>query len=188
MKRRRWQVLADLANAQGWSRLAEIGVLKGQTSAYLLKHCPRLEMLLVDHWTPGDPSRDLPEHKKKGPGDHGYRSYARHDLASYRRQVEALAMAYPGRATIMPMPSIEAADQVEDGSLCAAFLDGDHTTDGVIADIRAWAPKIAPGGVLCGHDWNLEAVAIALAAMVPGYTKCDDSVWWLPVDAGEVKL
>lgn len=33
------------------------------------------------------------------------------------------------------------------------FLDGGHTWKEVEADIGAWLPRVAPGGVLCGHDY-----------------------------------
>lgn len=50
-------------------------------------------------------------------------------------------------------PSVRAAKFVPDGSCYMVFIDADHTRDAVLADIRAWAPKVAPGGVLCGHDY-----------------------------------
>ena len=34
------------------------------------------------------------------------------------------------------------------------FLDGDHSLEGVAADIEAWWPKVKPGGWLGGHDWS----------------------------------
>lgn len=183
---RRWEVLSRLVRKHKIGRLAEIGVFRGQTAEYLLASCPDLEMILVDHWTPGDPALDIPEGRKKQPGDNGYRSYARHPLAEYRRQVEALAMRYAGRATIIPLPSVEAAQQVEDGSLDCAFLDGDHTEAGVAADIAVWTPKLRAGGVLCGHDHDLPAVARAIDRLLPGYEKHSDSVWSIPVE--EVRL
>lgn len=181
-KLRRWQVLENLVKTHGFTSLAEIGVFKGQTAAHLLKTCPSLHWIGVDHWTPGDPAFDIPEERKKQPGDNGYRSYARHDLAAYRRSVEALAMRYAGRATIIPLPSIEAAKQVEDGSLDAVFIDGDHTLAGVELDIQAWTPKVRPGGFVCGHDWNAPSVAGVIDLMCPGYEKHDDSVWSIPAE------
>lgn len=186
MKRlRRWEVLGKMARKRGWRRMAEIGVFQGKTSEYLLASCPKLEMILVDHWTPGDPALDIPEHEKKTGKDAGYRSYSKFPLADYRRQVEALAMRYAGRATIIPLPSVEAAQQVEDGSLDCAFLDGDHTEAGVAADIALWVPKLKPDGLLTGHDHDLPAVARAIDRLLPGYEKHSDSVWsihWRDID------
>ena len=32
------------------------------------------------------------------------------------------------------------------------FIDGSHTFENANADYEAWAPKIAPGGILAIHD------------------------------------
>lgn len=40
------------------------------------------------------------------------------------------------------------------GHVALAFIDGDHEYDGVAADIRAWGPRIEPGGVLAFHDYG----------------------------------
>lgn len=41
-------------------------------------------------------------------------------------------------------PDVEAADVI--------FIDGDHTYEGCMADIRNWYPKLLPGGHLLFHD------------------------------------
>ena len=33
-----------------------------------------------------------------------------------------------------------------------AFIDGDHSYEGCLADIEAWRPHLAPGGRMLGHD------------------------------------
>lgn len=49
--------------------------------------------------------------------------------------------------------SRKAAKLVPDGVCHMVFLDGDHSREGVRADIEAWLPKVRPGSYLCGHDW-----------------------------------
>lgn len=182
---RRWQVLEALIKMHGYTSIAELGVFEGKTAKYLLSTIPNIIWIGVDTWQPGDPAKDIPEHKKKRRGDTGYRSYARAPLRQYRDNVMALAAKYAPRATVHEMTTAEAASLVEDGSLDMVFIDADHTAAGVLADIRAWAPKLQPGGLLCGHDWDLPAVARAIDELCPGYTRHADSVWSIP--AGEVK-
>ena len=46
------------------------------------------------------------------------------------------------------------AQEIDAGSLYLAFIDADHSYETVIADIKAWMPKIMAAGVLCGHDYS----------------------------------
>ena len=59
------------------------------------------------------------------------------------------------------------------------YLDGDHQTDAVVADIDAWKPKIRKGGILAGHDINMEKVHNALKQRLMGVTAkvFTDSSW-----------
>lgn len=52
------------------------------------------------------------------------------------------------------MPSVEAAATYADASLDFVYIDADHLYEGVLADIRAWLPKIKPGGFLAGDDFG----------------------------------
>lgn len=58
--------------------------------------------------------------------------------------------------------SAEAAGQYADGSLDFVFIDADHTADAVLRDLRAWRPKVRPGGMLAGHDCDEEGVIQAV--------------------------
>jgi len=52
--------------------------------------------------------------------------------------------------------SIIAARDFPDQSMDMIFIDGDHSFSGCLADLRAWYPKLKPGGVFLGHDGELE--------------------------------
>jgi hypothetical protein len=55
---------------------------------------------------------------------------------------------------LVRMASVDAAMTVPDGSLDFVYIDGDHRCSAVVADIRAWAPKVKVGGLIAGHDYT----------------------------------
>lgn len=58
------------------------------------------------------------------------------------------------RRRIIRAESVDAAGMIGDASLDFAFIDADHSYEGCAADIRAWLPKIKPGGWIGGHDYE----------------------------------
>ncbi|NLE60709.1 MAG: class I SAM-dependent methyltransferase [Planctomycetes bacterium] len=59
------------------------------------------------------------------------------------------------------------------------FLDANHSTAAVAADIAAWLPTIQPGGVLAGHDWQQPSVRQAvMASEIGGAVRTMGSVWY----------
>lgn len=56
------------------------------------------------------------------------------------------------RATVYREKSPDAAARFDDASLDLVFVDGDHSYEATLADLRGWWPKIRPGGWLGGHD------------------------------------
>ncbi len=59
-------------------------------------------------------------------------------------------------ARIFEGKSVDAASQFPDGSLDAVYLDGDHSSCGMWDDLKAWVPKVKPGGVICGDDYGVD--------------------------------
>ncbi len=161
------EVLAGLVNDNGWREGAEIGVLKGATFFYLLDQCPDLVMTGVDPWKQMDPSATL-----------GSKTYAQHDMAALRKDVQHRAEAYGYRARILPIPSTVAAGIVDDNTLDFVFIDADHTTESVRSDIANWRPKLKRGGTMCGHDEGWESVRAALKhELKNGWDVMDGGIW-----------
>jgi hypothetical protein len=72
--------------------------------------------------------------------------------------------------------SVGAAALFGDESLSWVHIDARHDYDSVAADIRAWAPKVAPGGWLSGDDYQAEwwpGVVDAVGDLLP-----DAGPWW----------
>jgi cephalosporin hydroxylase len=54
---------------------------------------------------------------------------------------------------IVLAPSSLAARLIPDGACYMVYIDACHHRDEVMADIKRYLPKIAPGGVIAGHDY-----------------------------------
>lgn len=51
--------------------------------------------------------------------------------------------------------STRAALRFHDQTIDMIFIDGDHSYSSVLADITAWERTVKPGGLICGHDYNV---------------------------------
>jgi hypothetical protein len=173
MKKRRFEVLADLIKQNGWTKGAEVGVFKGATFFHLLDNCPNLYLIGVDNWY----ANPVPHTKNTTLGLSSWKSPEQMEV--YAKDVMDRAEAN-ARATIWRMDSVEAADKVEDGSLDFIFLDAEHTTEAVLSDAAAWTPKVREGGWILGHDEQWESVKRALRQLFPKWTSYSDNVWSFP--------
>jgi SAM-dependent methyltransferase len=57
------------------------------------------------------------------------------------------------------------------------FIDGSHEYPDVKRDITIWRERLAPGGLLCGHDASWPGVERALNELVPGWVKEAGDIW-----------
>lgn len=117
---------------------AEVGVFAGATSARLLGR-PDLTLWMIDSWKPFFADCILIASQEQQSANY-HEALRVTDFASHRRFV-------------VGHDSLEAAACIDDRSLNFVFIDGDHSHRAVSADIKAWAPKLKPGGLLCGHDY-----------------------------------
>jgi len=62
--------------------------------------------------------------------------------------------------------SVNASIYFDDGSADAVFIDGLHSYEGVANDIRAWRPKVKPGGLMLFNDYGDRS-----GRMFPGVSK-----------------
>eukprot|EP00439_Symbiodinium_sp_Y106_P055861 s2154_g7.t2 len=168
----RWDVLLHILASFGTAersrglRVAEIGVEKGMTVTFLLKHEPAIvDYYLVDPWhVPGksQESNDV--------------------LQSYYENLEAWSSQEPafqrnGRkaAHILRQSSEEAAGQLGTDYFDLVFIDAEHTFEAVRRDIQVWKRRVRPGGILAGHDFSLFHPAVSLAVLVECGPLSDDT-------------
>lgn len=105
---------------------AEVGVLRGENAREILREWTNVEMLyLVDKYA---------------------NNFKQFDIA-----VEILK-PWNGRFEWVIGDSVASCARLP--QLDFAYIDGDHSYEGVQRDIEAYWPKIKNFGVLCGHDYN----------------------------------
>ena len=72
------------------------------------------------------------------------------NLAAARRVMSQFAA---DSYAIKPAFSVEASRDFPDGHFDLVYIDGNHSYAAVVEDIKAWRPKVKPGGILAGHDY-----------------------------------
>jgi len=131
--------LCVMFNELGYDCGAEIGVWQGDFSEVLCVAIPKLRLLCVDPW------HEYAEYDdRKNQQDRLDRAY---------ELTKARLAPYPC-ATVLRMPSIDAAETVPDGSLDFVYIDGNHAHAYVELDLELWAPKVKRGGIISGHDYE----------------------------------
>lgn len=128
--------------------VAEVGVLVGKLSESILTMRHDAHLIMVDSWAP---MSEQPEQYKRTGDTHAFHDQARVDL--HKREALRRVSAHSGRTRVLHMASLAAVSEIEDQSLDLVFLDADHSYQGVLNDIRAWSPKVKPGGYIGGHDY-----------------------------------
>lgn len=122
--------------------IVEIGVNKGETAQQLHALFPQAHLYLIDPWAlsveyslSGTPISRKTKH---------YENAYRH--------VHALFASDP-RVTLLRMPSLQALAHVPN-HLDLVFIDANHEYLRVRENILSWLPKVRPGGLLAGHDYD----------------------------------
>ncbi len=119
-------VMVARAQAEGWTRGAEIGIGSGMLFHRLLCECPALFLIGVD-------------------------AFYRPDRRLLVSQIED---RFTSRCWVFDGDSREQAARVPDESLDFVFIDAGHSYAAVRADIDAWWPKVKRGGWFGGHDYH----------------------------------
>lgn len=122
---------------------AEVGVHHGRSlmSVAEVIKAKRISVLAVDSWEPWAAGGS-------GGKDTGQTARERYTEAKHTNGLD-------NYVTDMAMSSVDAASRIFDQSLDFVFIDADHRYASVVADIKAWLPKIKQGGYIGGHDYYL---------------------------------
>lgn len=150
------QHLAELFFELGFTKGAEIGVRLGSYSKILLDTNPNLSLLSIDPWSP-------------------YARVSQEKQDKFFSHCQRLLRGY--KSTLIRKTSMDALNDVPDGSLDFVYIDGLHDFDSVMMDIICWSRKVRFGGIVSGHDYYVnyrEGVIMAVNA----YTYANNIHQW----------
>lgn len=138
------------------SLFVEIGVWKGHATVAIVPEFKGRRYVAVDHFggsdeTPHLEDPDLPRLREV-----------------FEQNLEKFGLG--ARVEILAEESVGAAQRFEDASIDLVLLDGSHNFEDVRIDIKAWWPKVKPGGKMLFHDFRWESVRRAIEeADLPGH-------------------
>ena len=123
-------------------RMVEVGVYRGNFAARLLETCEHIEKYyMLDPWRHLE-SWEKPANKS----DDTFEQF----LKETRSKTEFAA----GKRVILRGKTTEVIEQIPDGELDFAYVDGDHTLKGIAIDLIRVYPKIRAGGWIGGDDFS----------------------------------
>lgn len=141
------QTLIGLASPR---LVVEVGVGYGYHADHILRHNPHTNYVGIDPYLAAYDSED------------GFdRDVAKLFGTSPTEAMDRLFFAvsksleshFSERATLVRSRSIDASKAFDKSSLPFVFIDGDHRYESVLADLKAWWPKVEVGGALVGDDF-----------------------------------
>jgi SAM-dependent methyltransferase len=132
------------------ARAIEVGVFEGAFAAHNLKTWTG-DYWLVDAWELGSNVVD----KSNLALPFSSRATATLDERTYAAALNNTAFAR-NRTHVKRAYSTNAAASFPDGYFDWIYVDALHTRAAVLDDLRAWWPKLRPGGLLSGDDYGDE--------------------------------
>ena len=166
-----YDAFPNVLNKLGLSRGAEIGVAFGGHSEAILQHTNVSKLYAIDSYR-HRPEYDDPMNLPQPVFDR-----------LFERTGERLGV-FGDRVQQIRLDSVEAADQISE-PLDFVYIDGDHSYEGIRADLDAWFPLIREGGIIAGHDYGQPAFPGVKAAADQFFkrfgitvTHEGKGVWW----------
>lgn len=136
------------------SHFVEIGSFLGKSSSYMgveiMNSHKNIKFDCIDHWVGSTEHNDGTDWGFDFDVDKLYETF--------------LENIKPVKSFINPIrkPSLEAVLDYDDNSVDFIYIDASHDYDNVLADLRAWYPKLKSNGIIAGHDFPHPPVCLAV--------------------------
>jgi hypothetical protein len=123
-------------------RMVEVGVYEGDFAVDLLRHCENIsKYYMVDPW------KHLTDwNKPANQEDVGFEQMF--------QSVKSKTDFAHSRRAILRGKTVDVIDQISDGELDFAYIDGDHTLRGIAIDLIRVYPKVRTSGFIGGDDFS----------------------------------
>lgn len=122
-------------NQKNTKIVAEVGAREGDFSKFILDNTSATKVYAIDPW---EGNKELLNPKEAF------------------KKCSDLLKAYGDRAELIKGWSPDIANHFPDESLDFVYIDALHDYESVKADIKAFYPKVKPGGIIAGHDYHKE--------------------------------
>jgi hypothetical protein len=138
----RFDLWARLVVGLGIEVMAEVGVWRGDFARAVLDRCDELRTYyMIDPW------RHLDDWNK--PRNDSDEAFEAHRHTALERTA-----AYESKRVVLRGRTVDVVDEIADGGLDLAYLDGDHTLRGITIDMTMMFPKVRVGGWIGGDDFT----------------------------------
>ena len=135
----------------------EIGVWEGGYTSVLVSSTS-MHIVAIDPWQATDSYSEIygshsMEDVEKNPLLRGNDGFVWQE-ARYMGTLDNLKRFPLGKWTVLRGYSYKLKHFFPNESVDFVYIDGEHSYEAVSKDIADWWPKISPGGILAGHDYN----------------------------------
>ena len=176
-----YQSVSDYYRCVNAKVVVEVGVAFGAQTAFHLKNSEFIdEYHVVDPFLAGyDPEDPMANEFMKAAPDATPDEISKAWFESMDKDL-GIDGVYNGETKMQPggcklrmhrLKSVDAAPLFGDFSVDAVFIDGLHTYEGVVDDIKAWQSKIKVGGSLIFNDYNAVAPFPGISRAVNEFAK-----------------
>lgn len=150
----------------------EIGVCYGWNLVYMLENISVSKIYAIDPYVP----------YLDGPAGYVNTETLQYMKSHFKKNTESFSSI-----EFLEMKSDDAHRLIEDHSLDFIFIDGDHSYDQVLKDLKNYFPKVKKGGIFAGHDFDFDhdnnrPVKRALEGFFAGTEKlhfCKNDCWYI---------